>query len=123
MSRYDVRRRIWAWDPTERRRRAESILDGGLDAVVFGPVSAAIWHGIILAVETVAMVFLTVGQALARVVARQAWPVEARFRTNGAVYRQWLVQGFRAAGRAADELQALADAGRMPPPGRFTPRD
>ena len=68
------------------------------------------------------MVFLTTGQALARVVARQAWPVEARFRANGAVHRRWFVQGFRAAGRAADELQGLADADRLPPPGRFTPR-
>lgn len=122
MSRYEVRRRIWAWDPVDRRRRTESVLTGVEDTVILGPASAALWHGVVFAVETVAMVLLTAGQALARLVERE-WPVEARLRSNGAVYRRWHVHGFRAARVAAAELQVRVDRGEpLPPAGRYRPR-
>lgn len=119
--RFVVRRRIWAYDLLARRRRrtnAERFEHGVWDLLILGVVLTAIWHGLVLLVEAVTLLLLTAGQVLARLVVRQGWPVEARFRSNGALYRTWTATGFRAAQAAAADLQARADRGEpLPPPG------
>lgn len=123
--RYQVRRRVWARELRRRRRRSrsEATANGILDLLIFGPVFVAVWHAIVLVFEGLVVGLVTAGQVVLRVVTRRPWPVEARFRSNGAVARSWQVKGFGAAGRAAEHLQSIADAGgQLPPPGRFTPR-
>lgn len=124
MTRYEVRRRVLARDLRRPRRpRSEVAADGIWDLLIFGPVVVAVWHGIAFVFEAVVVGLVTAGQVVVRVATRRPWPVEARFRTNGAVARRWEVRGFRAAGLVAAQLQAAADRGdALPPAGRRTPR-
>lgn len=121
--RFVVRRRVWARELRRRRRpRSEAFADGATDLVVLGPAFVAVWHGIALAFEGLVVGLATAAQLLLRVVTRQPWPVEASFRSNGAVARSWEVRGFGAAGRAAEQIQARLDAGHpLPPAGRYDP--
>lgn len=123
VTRYDVRRRVWAHELRRRRRpRSEAAADGLWDLLVLGPVLVAVWHGIASAFEAAVVGIVTAARVIVRVATRQPWPVEARFRSNGAVARRWEVRGFRDAGRVAAELQAIADRGSaLPPAGRRTP--
>lgn len=133
-ARIEVRRRVWAWDA--RRRGdigADSILDGIGDAigehpvaalgfVAIGVVGAVALPFLLLAVELAVVLVATIGVVVTRVVLRRPWRVEARFRSNGSVCGRWAVHGFRAAGRARDQLQRRVDRDvPLPPDGPYDP--
>lgn len=141
-----VRRRLLHWRPRWRGPRWRDSIDttdvdlpsggGGsgffdlLDDLVGAVVVialvavllATVVPVIVLAVEVLLVLLATAAVLGWRVATRQPWIVEAIEDGSGRTLGTWQVHGWRAAGRARDELQRLADRGaQLPPDGVHDP--